>query len=330
MENHSTNSDLTRILQPKSPARTVIPRSPRPLWLSTAGYFLIALAASLGLFFVVWGLLHDEGDRDAPWLPAGIAASVMMGLAIVAREVVLRRARTRYLLKHDKLGHPIAQPTRQKKGEKKFTLEQNAAALRLIKRKADEANTALATAEKQLEVFKACQEYLEIVEAELQKVQVGSPRLPALRNGQETVKILHKRFLMQWAAEETRRLTREATVLVSIDEKIETAQRAVEALNFALQFYPNEPQLHDSLAAVKEFITSIRVSHWIELAERAAFKGHFRKAIDYYQDALFYLSREPLAQRERDLMTAKLNNEIEHLRSVSGRKKSGRKSLPKN
>jgi hypothetical protein len=313
-----------------SQTKTLPPVAARPVWLSTAGYFLIAAAASIGLFFVLWILLHDEGERDSPWISAGIAACVMFGAAVVAREVVLRRARNRYLL-HQVYQNGFAVPPayRQKgrtKSDKKFTLEKNAAALRLIQQKAGEAETALATAQMHAEVFRACQEYLEIVARELREIQIGSPRLPALRNGQEMAKNLHKHHLLRWASEEAKQFMREANVLVSLDEKVETAQRALDALAFAMQFYPNEPQLHDSAGAVREFIVSVRVSHWIELAERETFKGHFRKAIDHYKDALFYLSRETsLGERELDLMAARINGEIEKLNAVAEQKKLSRR-----
>lgn len=310
----------------------------RPLWLSTIAYLSIALAASLSLFFILWVIIHDNGEQEAPWIPAGIAASLMMFVALIAREVVLRRAQTRYLLKRDQFGqparpaHPHPHRAKPKVKTKKFSLEQNAAALRLIQRKSDEAESSVATAEKHLEVFRACQEYLEIVESELSKVHLSSPRLPALRNGQEGVKALHKHHLLSWAAEETRRLIREAGASMTLDEKTETANRAIEALNFALQYYPEEPQLTESLIAVREFIASVRIAEWIENAERAAFKGNYRQAIDHYQDALFNIQREPaLNDEERELTSTRLNNEIEKLRSIlrgKKKKKQSRKHLP--
>lgn len=308
----------------------------RPLWLSTIAYLFVAMATSLSLFFILWIVIHDNGEREAPWIPAGIVASLMMFVALVAREVVLRRAQTRYLLKKDGFGHPVHHPpqhrAKPKVKSKKFTLEHNAAALRLIQRKSDEAESSVATSEKHLEVFKACQEYLEIVESELLKVHLSSPRLPALRNGLEGVKTLHKHHLLHWAAEETRRLIREAGASMTLDEKTETANRAIEALNFALQYYPEEAQLTESLVAVREFIASVRIAEWIENAERAAFKGNYRQAIDHYQDALFNIQREPaLNDEERELTSNRLNIEIEKLRSIlrdKKKKKQSRKRLP--
>jgi hypothetical protein len=156
------------------------------------------------------------------------------------------------------------------------------------------------------------------VSGELQKVHLSSPRLPALKTGQEGVKVLHKHHLLAYAADETRNMTREAAVLTTLEEKIEAANRGLETLNFALQFYPEDPQLLDSILAVREFISSLRIADWIENAERAAFKGNYPQAIDFYQDALFYLQREhPLSESTHDSTVEKLEQEIEKLRSLT-------------
>ena len=297
-----------------------------PLWLSTAGYFLIALIISLVFFVAIWGLLRDESGYESLWIPAGTAISMMI-LALAGREVVLRRARTRYLLLHEQFGSVVVKPRVKNKPEKKFTLEQNAAALSLIKYRADEANSASATAERHLEVFKESQAYLETAKGELRRIQTGSPRLPALRQGIKTVEALHKHHLLRWAEEETRRLMREANVVVLTNEKIITAHRAIETLDFALKFYPENEQLIGSRKAVQEFTVSTRLAHYTESAEREAFKEHYRRAINYYQDALFYLSRESLHIQENDLIKNKLEEEIEKLNLILSSKKGTRKKL---
>src|SRR6185295_5847744 len=66
---------------------------------SSAGYLISAIVVALGLFFGLWWILVSGGD-EAPWLPAGLAASVVLLVALSAREVVMRRAWTRYLLEN--------------------------------------------------------------------------------------------------------------------------------------------------------------------------------------------------------------------------------------
>src|SRR5215467_13549335 len=66
---------------------------------SSKGYMVGAVLTALGLFFALWWMLVSGGD-EAPWLPAGLAASVVLLVAVSAREVVMRRAWTRYLLEN--------------------------------------------------------------------------------------------------------------------------------------------------------------------------------------------------------------------------------------
>src|SRR4051794_19801738 len=69
-------------------------RPSRPRVPSSSGYIIAAGATAAALFFTLWWMLHSGGD-DAPWVPAGLAASVVMLVAVAAREVVMRRAWSR-------------------------------------------------------------------------------------------------------------------------------------------------------------------------------------------------------------------------------------------
>jgi hypothetical protein len=51
------------------------------------------------------------------------------------------------------------------------------------------------------------------------------------------------------------------------------------------------------------------------LAERATFKGQYRRAIDRYRDALFYLSRETMNEESRAEVAERVGREIELLRA---------------
>jgi tetratricopeptide (TPR) repeat protein len=103
---------------------------------------------------------------------------------------------------------------------------------------------------------------------------------------------MQKRHLLTWARNSARSLTHEAQQRSRLYEKVENANRALDCIDQALKVYPDDDELKTSARAVREFITSSRVAHWVELAERAAFKGHFHRAIDCYRDALYYLSRD--------------------------------------
>ena len=87
--------------------------------------------------------------------------------------------------------------------------------------------------------------------------------------------------------------------------------------------YPNEIELNESKTAIAEFIASVRVAHWVELAERSAFKGQYRRAIDRYKDALFYLNDEAVKADVKAAGTQRIEKEIGKLRDRLRAKSGG-------
>ena len=121
--------------------------------------------------------------------------------------------------------------------------------------------------------------------------------------------------MLTWARDSSRALTREAQQKARVSDKIEAANRALHCLESAEKYYPNETELRESALAIHEFIASVKVAHWVELAERSAFKGHYRRAIERYKDALFYLDRDTVKDEIRIPGTERIRHEIESLRS---------------
>jgi hypothetical protein len=285
---------------------------------SANGYILVSGAAAGGLFFMLWWMLHSSGD-DAPWIPAGLAASVVMLVALAAREVVMRRAWTRYLLEHDRREPTQSGPNvRDRAGStssRSRTVDSHSAAFRAVQRQSSEAEAADALPEAHLDTYFSCQEYLESADESLRSGVIRSETRNALRAGTEEVRILARRHLLQWAREAARGWTEEAQRRVRVSDKIETAQHALDVLGSALTRYPDEKELRESEAAVQEFIASVRVTHWVELAERAAFKGHYLRAIDRYRDALYFLSRAEVNDANRADTAERIGREIELLRA---------------
>jgi hypothetical protein len=64
------------------------------------------------------------------------------------------------------------------------------------------------------------------------------------------------------------------------------------------------------------------------LAERSAFKGHYRRAIERYKDALFYLNRETLKDEIRIPGSERITREIESLQSRLKARKNGNNEGP--
>ncbi len=289
----------------------------RRFWLATSSYVMLVAAAAVAVFCGVWWYLHAD-DEDSTWIFAGLCASATIGAAVAVREFILRKFYIRYRLEQERVER-LNRNALLSKG--KLTLEKHASMLKTLEKRSHAANGSAAVPQTHLEMFRSCNDYLARTEREIRTIAVGSPRLAAFRHGQEVIKNLHKHHLLMWAAGETNILTQEARVRATISEKIETAQRALNVLESALQYYPEEAQLLDSVSAIRGFIVSVRVSHLTEEAEKEAFKGRYEKAIDFYYDALFYLSREAenLDENEQTMIAKEIKTKINHLqRALNG------------
>jgi hypothetical protein len=187
--------------------------------------------------------------------------------------------------------------------------------LRNIQRHAAAADLPNSSPDAHLDVAQLCHEYLSSTDEAIKSGSFGSEKGIAIRAGQERVRALHKHHLLTWARGQARGLTHEAQQRARTFDKIETAMRAMDCIDSALRVYPDETELHDSRTAIGEFIASVKVAHWVELAERSAFKGHYRRAIDRYQDALFYLNQEVVKEEVRAAGTERIEREIGKLRA---------------
>jgi tetratricopeptide (TPR) repeat protein len=282
---------------------------------SSIGYLVSAIVIAAGLFFGLWWILVSGGD-EAPWLPAGLVASVVLLVALSAREVVMRRAWTRYLLENGIRENPRSRSRSSSRSQKKgFPSSLHSAALRAIQKQSSAAERPGSTPEMHLDVAQLCHEYLSSTDEVIRSVSHGSEKGIALRAGQERVRALHKHHLLTWARGQSQLLAYEAQQRSRTFDKIETATRAMDCLNSALRIYPDEADIRESRVAIEEFIASVKVAHWVELAERSAFKGQYRRAIDRYRDALFYLNQDIVKEDVRIAGTDKIEREIEQLKA---------------
>ena len=282
---------------------------------SSTGYFTTAIVIAVVLFFGLWWILVRGGD-EAPWLPAGLAASVVLLVALSAREVIMRRAWTRYLLEnginHKSRSHSSGSSRSHRRG---FSSSVHASALRAIQKRSTAADASGSTPEAHLDVAQLCHDYLASSDEAIKSGSFGSEKRIAIRAGQERVRALHKHHLLTWARGQSRALLYEAQQRARTFDKIETATRAMDCIDSTLRVYPDEVELNESKVAIGDFIASVKVAHWVELAERSAFKGHYRRAIDRYRDALFYLNQGMVKEDVRRAGTEKIESEIEKLKT---------------
>jgi tetratricopeptide (TPR) repeat protein len=266
-------------------------------------------AAAASLFFVLWWMLQSE---DHPWVPAGLAASVVMLVAASAREVIIRRAWTRYVLEENATqGFNASRRSAPVNAQRQPSFSQSEA-LRALEQKSKDADGEGSPPEAHLKVFQLCGEFLETADRSLASPAVPSERRLTVRARQERVRALQEHHMLSWARDSARLLTHQAHQQARLHEKIESANRALDCIDTALKSYPDNEELQRSGTAVREFMTSSRVAHWVELAQRATFKGRYRRAIDCYRDALFYLTR---AGAEHKVAADQITREIELLRA---------------
>ena len=214
------------------------------------------------------------------------------------------------------MGH-LPSHSQPKNDTNKLSLEKNAEIIKEIKKKSEAARTLGNLSNGHWNVIETCNEYLSVVEKQMETVGTGSPRLAGLRRGREIVGDLHRFHTLAWAEIESRSWSQKARNYATISEKLNAAQKALSVLESALEFYPTEQRLTESEMAVKNFIATIKVSHWIEQAERAAFKGNYKRAVNLYRDALFFLARENMDSAEQQTVAEQINLEIEKLRNLS-------------
>ena len=290
----------------------------RPFWLPASNYYVLAVAIGLAFFFLMWGILHDGGD-ETPWITAGIGFSILMIGAVILRELILRRARNRYFAMERQFDkqlvddyNRIGDGTRPEK----LTLERNDRLLSEIRRKSDAAKVLNRFADAHREVFEICDQYLSINTRETRSIGVGSPRLKALRKGKVSVSGYHRFHLLQWAQIETRNITQELAGFLKTGEKVAALQNALAVIDSALEYYPVELSLIESRSVLTEMLTLVRVSHFVEKAERSEFKGEHKQALSHYRDALFYLGRDNVKSDQRDGAAERINFEIDRLRQL--------------
>lgn len=279
----------------------------RAFGLPTFAFYAMAIALSAAFYFAVWELLL--GSDAAPYLTAGIAASVVLCALLVLREVIIRRLSRRPYLGASS-GVSQNRKRRNTSGNSdKLSIEQNAAVLREIKIKSEAAKVLNKLSAAHREVFELCSAYAARVEIELKTVGPGSPRLAPLLRGRTAAGEFHRYHLLKWAEIETHGLTEAARTRPEIGERIESAQKAANVIAAALTHYPTEPHLLESRDVLDELVVSIKVSSLIEQAERAVFDNDRPQARSRYAEALYVLKGDgPRKSRHRAI--AHVENEL--------------------
>ncbi|HUF04072.1 MAG TPA: hypothetical protein VMM38_07840 [Aridibacter sp.] len=286
-----------------------------PFWLPALSYYVLTGAISAIVFFVIWGILY-EGGEDAPWVTAGIAASVLVVAAVVVREVVLRNARRRYLDAQRRLDRNLSRYSRRHKrsGVRKLSISDNELMLSHISKKADASDTLGSLAEGHREVFVLCGDYLELTARELSRTDINSPRYVAMRKGRKRVKHLHKRHLLVWTEIESRAILEKAKRESSAEVRFETAAEALDIVEEAIRHYPQEKDLLDSADVLREFISTARIAGMMDEAESSEKGGDYEEASALYENILARLPGEDLSDEEQKLLAERIAGRLKGIR----------------
>ena len=228
-----------------------------PIWLPAIGYYFIILVLAAATFAFVMGL-STEVVQNGLWVTAGMIAAGVIVAGVVLRELILRNVRERRVAKTDLLDRNLKRSAASNEAPRsKFTLEKNAAALDNIRRRSDAANLFGRISAGHREVFELCDEYREIVAKELPNVHPDSPRLKAFTKGSVLAGKLHRHHMLRWAEIEAHALTTEAQGSETAVGKALYAQRAKDAIDFALSRYPDDRALRESADVLDEIILSL-------------------------------------------------------------------------
>jgi hypothetical protein len=308
---------------------TALSNYKHPFWLPAPNYYLAMAVLTLLIFSVVWGIL-SEGEEELSWLSAIIIALSFSFSGVFLREVLLKNVRKRYLINQKRLDDNLANlriPHKTDFRDGKLTIEKNTEIIAKIKQMSEAVKVLSHLPEGHYEVFQTCNEYLSLNNKELKAVGAGSPRIVVLIKSRKLIQRMHKFHLLKWAEIQSRLLTSQANQKVKAADKIAKAEKALNVLESALQFYSDETQLIDSRDAVNKFIVSINISHLIEQARQSTVEFEYEDAINFYQEALILLSKEDAADDRRHL-TDNINQEVEKIRQIEIKKSKIRRFTP--
>jgi len=310
------NKGVRNLPPGRTRAQNIVNRSRRdlrkePFWLPAISYYLLSFAISLVIFFLIWGTLF-EGGEEMPWVTAGIFASLLMVAAVIVREVVLRNARLRYLEARRRLDSNLRQHSRRNPSIKrsKLSLTEHAVMLDLVLKKSQAARVLDTLSDGHKEVAAACEDYLVLTEEELRRTDVNSPRFSAMRKGRRGVKKLHRHHLLMWSEIESKALSLQARSEVAASDRISLAKQAIEVVNSALRYYPDEKRLSDSVAALKEYISAVGIADLFESAGELELEGKTSEARAIYEDMARMLPEECLEEKEKALVLSRIETKL--------------------
>ncbi len=298
--------------QPVAPVAISVRRRKRP---STTTLTLLTIFLAVALSLGVWWLVSENNSPTESYeaeLTAALAAFAVLFLGAIARERALSRAlRER---RHDPAGSGPHHRSAKKHRHQTAEID-HGAILNTIEHKLAEAHSNAMLPEQHLAAYHLCDEFITRANQSLARISLEPNVRNALKVRQERIRAVRKQHLLSWARGNSQELIHLAQRRARVSDRIESAMSALAVLETAIREYPQEEELQSSLVAIREYVTSVRVRYWIELAERADFKGQYARAMHRYQNALFYLGRDTPTTQSGLVMEERLRGKIESLQA---------------
>lgn len=304
--------------------RHTLPRAPRQT-LPALGYVVVTTLIAAATFLLAWWLEESGIASEASFIV--IAAGFAAVVALLMRSLAARRG-----IKNEsrqQMKHRLARQEAKEHLRWPISASAATAALRSFEKQMAKAESLGASPEMHLEAHRRCCNYLTGMDEALRAASLPVEVRAALRAGQKRIRARQRHHILSWARSEAQRLTREAQQQSRASGKVRMAERALAAIIYALDFEPHDTELRASAAAINEFIVYVKVGRRVEHAERAAFRGRYERAIDYYHDALFDLSKAEIDETARDEAGRRIRREIEMIRAfvTTGERARGFASL---
>ncbi|MFV0389760.1 MAG: hypothetical protein ACK5NT_13525 [Pyrinomonadaceae bacterium] len=266
------------------------------------------------MFLLLWWVL-DSPEEPEPWLPAGVIAALLFTIFTFYRELILRPRSVRNKPKSVRTDDHWRKSSRAKLGgNSRNSARKNNSIIQDIELKSAAARTLGIVAEAHLEVFEICEDYLRLIRLELDGMADDSARSNALWKGKKRIEEIHKYHLLQWASIESKVFTKNAQETEEPDERAEASGKALLVLESALHFYPEDPQLNESIALVREMVLTNKLTLLLEKAENAEKSKNLKKALEFYREALHSLARNDVKSNASNELGRKISSKIEYIR----------------
>lgn len=287
-----------------------------PFWIPAIGYYVLSVSVTGIVFFILLGIW---GHDDAPLMISGIIASAMLGGAVILREVVLKERRRAVVQAQKRIDDNLTGLIKHapKTTGSWLTTEENKRLVNELKSKSLAAESFENLTEAHRKVFELCETYLQRNSSEINRINIASSKLQALRADRQFVEKLHKHHLLKWAVTDSASLLNKAKSVKSYARRIEYADESLNLIETALKYYPNEVKLQESSAFIQDFIKDEKVKKMIAKAEKEFLSLHHEKAAENYRKILRYLEKEEGGNAEWANLAAEIKLRLEGIEDNS-------------